>query len=86
MEWLLQKLAKCDKMNQRVKNLSAAQLRTIVISEMRKFALALEYGATVSDLQEIKDQIKELTELLTMKEQSETYGITADISPQSATA
>jgi len=70
-------------MNQRVKNLSAAQLRTIVIYEMRKFALALEYGATVSDLQEIREQIRELTDLLTSKEQTETYGITADISPQS---
>jgi hypothetical protein len=74
---------KCVKMNQRVKNLSAAQLRTIIIHEMRKFAMALEYGATVSDLQEIKEQIKELTDLLTMKEQAETFGITADISPQS---
>ena len=70
-------------MNQRVKNLSAAQLRTIIIYEMRKFVLALEYGSTISDLQEIKDQIRELTELLTEKEQSENYGITADISPQS---
>jgi len=71
-------------MNQRVKNLSAAQLRTIIIYEMRKFALALEYGSTISDLQEIKEQIKELTDLLTLKEQNETYGITADISPQSS--
>jgi hypothetical protein len=70
-------------MNQRVKNLSAAQLRTIIIDEMRKFALALEYGSTISDLQEIKEQIKELADLLTMKEQTEVYGITADISPQS---
>jgi hypothetical protein len=70
-------------MNQRIQSLSAAQLRTIIIYEMRKFALALEYGATVSDLQEIKDQIRELTDLLSVKEQEETYGITADISPQS---
>ncbi len=70
-------------MNQRIKNLSAAQLRTIVIYEMRKFALALEYGSTISDLQEIREQIKELTELLTEKEQRESFGLTADISPQS---
>jgi DNA-directed RNA polymerase subunit F len=50
---------------------------------MRKFALALEYGSTVSDLQEIKEQIKELTDLLSLKEQAETVGIIADISPQS---
>ena len=73
-------------MNQRVQNLSAAQLRTIIIYEMRKFALALEYGATVSDLQEIREQIKELTDLLSLKEQEENYGITADISPQSNSA
>jgi len=58
-------------MNFRLQNYTAAQLRTMIIYEMRKFALALEYGSTLSDLQEIKDQIKELTDLLSAKEKGE---------------
>jgi hypothetical protein len=59
-------------MHSTLKNLSAAQLRTIFINEMKKFALALEYGSTVSDLQEIREQIKEMSDLLFMKEKEET--------------
>jgi len=58
-------------MHSTLKNLSAAQLRTIFINEMKKFALALEYGSTVSDLQEIREQIKEMSDLLFMKEKEE---------------
>lgn len=52
-------------------DLSASALRTIVIHEMRKFALALEYGSTLSDLEEIRDQINVMTEALKVKEQEE---------------
>lgn len=58
-------------MNTHLQNYSAAQLRTMIIHEMRKFALALEYGSTLSDLQEIKDQIKELTDQLSVREKEE---------------
>ena len=59
-------------MNSQLQTLTAAQLRTIIIHEMRKFALALEYGSTLSDLQEIKENITELSDLLTKKENDET--------------
>lgn len=55
------------------RNLSAAQLRTIFINEMRRFAAALEYGASLGDLQEIKEQMKEMADLLSLKEQHENW-------------
>ncbi|WP_205513881.1 hypothetical protein [Longitalea arenae] len=58
-------------METRLQQFTAAQLRTIVIHEMRKFALALEYGSTISDLQEIRDQIKLLADTLAAKERDE---------------
>jgi hypothetical protein len=54
-----------------IQNLSAGALRTVVIHEMRKFALALEYGSTVSDLEEIREHINEMTEVLKNKEMEE---------------
>ena len=65
------------------KNLSAAQLRIIFINEMRRFALALEYGASLVDLQEIKDQIKEMGDLLSVREKEEDWWGGAQVYPQS---
>jgi len=70
-------------MNSRLQNLSAAQLRTIIIHEMRKFALALEYGATLSDLEEIREYIKGLTDLLALKEKEEAVLKSVEINTQS---
>jgi hypothetical protein len=70
-------------MDSPVQLLTAAQLRTIVINEMRKFALALEYGSTISDLQEIKEQIKFLTDTLTVKEREEVQPGVVELLPQS---
>jgi hypothetical protein len=58
-------------METRLQHFAAAQLRTIVIHEMRKFALALEYGSTISDLQEIREQIRLLEDALAAKEKEE---------------
>ncbi|OQP57717.1 hypothetical protein A3860_08790 [Niastella vici] len=58
-------------MEPRFQKLSAAQLRTIIIHEMRKFAMALEFGATISDLQEIREQIRLLADALAEKEKDE---------------
>jgi len=69
-------------MDSRFQNLSAAQLRTIIIHEMRKFALALEYGSTYSDLEEIREQIKLLGDALAIKENEETIKGFAEIFPQ----
>lgn len=70
-------------MDSPVQLLTAAQLRTIVIHEMRKFALALEYGSTVSDLQEIREQIKFLTDMLTVKEKEESQPGIVELPPHS---
>jgi hypothetical protein len=56
----------------RLQNLTAAQLRVITIHEMRKFAMALEYGSPISDLPEIREQIQLLTDTLALKEQEES--------------
>lgn len=58
-------------METRLQQFTAAQLRTIVIHEMRKFAQALEYGSTISDLQEIREQIRLLADTLAEKEREE---------------
>lgn len=55
-------------MNSRVQNLSIAQLRSIAIHEMRKLATALEYGGTISDLQEVREHVRSLVDLLCVKE------------------
>lgn len=68
-------------MEPRFQHLSAAQLRTIIIHEMRKFAMALEFGSTVSDLQEIREQIRLLTDALSIKEKEER--IIVEIIPHS---
>lgn len=60
-------------MNNRLQNLTTAQLRTIMIHDMRKFALALEYGSTISDLEEIREHIKLLADLLAAKEKEELH-------------
>jgi len=52
-------------------NLSAGALRTVVINEMRKYALALEYGSTISQLEEMREHIISMTDALKMKEQEE---------------
>jgi len=72
-------------MDTRFQKLSAAQLRTIIIHEMRKFALALEYGSTVSDLQEIREQIRLLTDALAVKEKEESYKHFVEEIPHSQT-
>ena len=60
-------------MDSRLQHFTAAQLRTIIIHEMRKFALALEYGATISDLQEIREHIRLLGDTLALKEKDESH-------------
>ena len=72
-------------MESRFQHFSAAQLRTIIIHEMRKFALALEYGSTVSDLQEIREHIRMLTDTLVIKEKEENNKWIVEILPQTTT-
>ncbi|WP_153825451.1 hypothetical protein [Niastella caeni] len=50
---------------------------------MRKFALALEYGSTVSDLQEIREQIRLLTDALAIKEKEDMQKQIVESAPHS---
>jgi hypothetical protein len=52
-------------------NLSAGALRTVVINEMRKYALALEYGSPIAELEEMREHINSMADALKMKEQEE---------------
>jgi hypothetical protein len=58
-------------MNSKLNKLPAPALRALIIHEIRKFATALEYGSTLSDLEEIRDYIIELEGLLKVKEENE---------------
>lgn len=58
-------------MHFRYEQLTATELRTMIIQEMRKFAFALELGSTLSDLEEIRMHIKVLVDLLSSKEKEE---------------
>lgn len=65
-----------------LEKLPAAAIRTIIIRETKKFVLALQYGSTLSDLQEIRDYIKTLEDLLSTKEKEEIQTLNSDILPQ----
>lgn len=55
-------------MNNRIASLSAPELRDLLIWESKKFNAAIKYRASVSDLEEIQVQIKEIEEVLKQKE------------------
>lgn len=69
-------------MNSNLDKLPASALRTMIINETRKFILALEYGSTLSDLQEIKEFISRLEELLAKKEKEEKQLMNIENLPQ----
>jgi hypothetical protein len=58
-------------MDSRYEELTTTELRTIIIQEMRKFTRALELGATLSDLEEIRTYIRTLVDVLSIKEKEE---------------
>ncbi|OQP51979.1 hypothetical protein A4H97_25510 [Niastella yeongjuensis] len=70
-------------MELRIQQFSAAQLKTLIVHEMRKFASALEYGSTISDLHEIKEHLRSLLDTLTLKEEEDIHKIAAEFIPQS---
>lgn len=57
-------------MDSRFSELSAVELRSMILDETRKFILVLQFGSTLSDLEEIRDQIKLLNDALAIKEKS----------------
>jgi len=59
-------------MNQPFKTLSAHALRTLMLSEAKKFAEELERGATFAGLEAIQTRMKDIAEVLAIKEQEES--------------
>ena len=55
-------------MNTKLESLTTEQLMHLLTQERRKFLLALDFGATGSDLQEIRDVIKELEAIIKARE------------------
>ena len=62
-------------MNPEIEKLTAGSLRQLLIREMKKFIVALKYDSTASDLEEIRDHIRELMNVLTLKEKEETFSL-----------
>jgi hypothetical protein len=58
-------------MNSLVENLSSAELRALVILGTKKFLRALEYGSTLSDLEELRNETRAIADVLKAKEQQE---------------
>ncbi|MFL5745633.1 MAG: hypothetical protein ACJ751_13260 [Niastella sp.] len=58
-------------MDSRFAELSAVELRSMILDETRKFILALQFGSALSDLEEIREQIKSLNDALAIKEKEE---------------
>jgi len=56
----------------KLSNADTKTLRTFLAQERRKFVLALQYGSSASDLEEIRDTIKEIQRLITEREKTET--------------
>jgi hypothetical protein len=54
-------------MNTPLESLQTEQLANMLTQEHKKFLLALEYGSSGSDLQEIRDRIKRLESIIQSK-------------------
>jgi hypothetical protein len=57
-------------MNNKLQALTNDELVTLLNQERKKFIVAIDYGSTVSDLEEIKEHIKELESLLASRQQT----------------
>lgn len=68
-------------MDSRYAGWSAVTLRNKIVDETQKFILSLQFSAPLSDLEEIREKIRLLTEALTIKEKQEQG--TVEKNPQS---
>ncbi len=59
-------------MNPTFQALSAQTLRALMLSEAKKFVQALEGGASIRELEDIRASMKEIGDVLSMKEQEES--------------
>jgi hypothetical protein len=57
-------------MNQQLNALTTEELVQLLNQERKKFIVAIDYGTTGSDLEEIRDKIKELEGIITTKMQT----------------
>lgn len=51
-------------MNHKLQSLTTDELTTLLNQERKKFIVAIDYGATGSDLEEIREHIKEIESLI----------------------
>ncbi|HEY0679449.1 MAG TPA: hypothetical protein VGD17_14290 [Chitinophagaceae bacterium] len=56
-------------MNQKLKALSTEELAFLLNQEHKKFLLAIDYGATGSDLEEIREVIKQLELMISIRKE-----------------
>ena len=59
-------------MNKQLQALTIDELVTLLNQERKKFIVAIDYGSTVSDLEEIKEYIKELESLIASRQKLHT--------------
>lgn len=59
-------------MDSRFAGMSATELRSRIVDETQKFILALQFSSPLSDLEQIREQIRLLTDALAVKEKDES--------------
>ena len=57
-------------MNNKLQALTNDELVTLLNQERKKFIVAIDYGTTASDLEEIKEYIKELESLIASRQET----------------
>ena len=64
--------------------MSATELRSRIVDETQKFILALQFSSPLSDLEQIREQIRLLTDALTVKEKDENKIVEKNPQPTSS--
>jgi len=62
-------------MNTKLYKLTTDQLIHLLNQERKKFIVAIDYGSSGSDLQEIRDQIKELETVIASRSPADNPGV-----------
>lgn len=57
-------------MNEKLQALTIDELVTLLNEERKKFIVAIDYGSTVSDLEEIRESIKELETIISSRQKN----------------
>lgn len=58
------------RMNKKIWGLSLSELNNLITRERRKFLTAINFGSTASDLEEIRENIRELEQIAALKQQN----------------